>query len=543
MATQLAVVPTTGPPTTLTAANQPQVDTPHPMYDHFAGTWQRIQDCLSGVDVIRKQGVKYLPLLYDQEPMEYEAYKRRSKFVNFTAATTEMLCGFVFRKDPETTIPTDLDPFMEDSTLGGKTWYEYIKEVVYATTSVGRCGTLIDWSEDEGRPYLSPYSCEQIINWKQSRIQGEMLLTLLVLQEERPIERAAEDEDIFSHEKEMHWRVYRLDITDEDPVCMCEVYRKNDKDQFEIIEQSVPSRRGEPLNRVPFVFHGSVDTEPDINRAPMTDISDLNVKHYMLSADLENGRHFCGLPTPWIKCFDLKSSDEVRVGSQVILSTDNPQGECGYLEFKGDGLKSLETGIVETEEQLAALGARMLEKQSGTEAYQTVLMRQSGQTAALIQTAEAGSESLTHVLHWIVWWSGTEDAPEDVGAKAEIKLNTDFVDVQLVRGELTEIMAAVTAGLLSRQTFHEFCQRAELVPADRDLEDEMALIDATPPPGMMGMSGQVGIPITPPEDRQVQVPPQSGSGGNAAGGGGKAPNRGGKQSLQSMQNAPPGRNG
>lgn len=538
MANQLAVVPMTGPPTTLSAANEPRVDTAHPMYDHHAGTWQRIQDCLAGVDIIRKQGVKYLPLLYDQEPMEYEAYKRRSKFVNFTAATTEMLSGFVFRKDPQQTIPDELKPFLEDSTLSGKTWYEYIKEVVFATNSVGRCGSLIDWSEDEGRPYLSPYSCEQIINWKRDRIAGEMLLSLLVLQEEKPIERAAEDGDIFSHEKELHWRVYRLAGGD-DPTCICEVYRKNDRDKFEIIEQSVPSRRGISLTRIPFVFHGSVDTEPDINRAPMTDISDLNVKHYMLSADLENGRHFCGLPTPWIKCFDLKGSDEVRVGSQVILSTDNPQAACGYLEFHGEGLKSLETGIVETEEQLAALGARMLEKQSGTEAYQTVQMRQSGQTAALIQTAEAGSQSLTAILHWVTWWLGTEDQPEDVAAKAEITLNTDFVDINLQRGEITEMQALCAAGYISRQTLHEFLQSAEVIPADRDLEDEMALIDATPPPGMMGMSGQVGIPITPPEDRQVTVPPQSGAGTAAAGGGGKARQRGGRQSLQSFQNAPP----
>src|ERR1700720_3518963 len=136
MPSQLAVVPTTGP--SEDADGQPKIDTPHPQYDQHAGTWQRIQDCLAGVDVIRAQGVKYLPLLYDQEPMEYEAYKRRAKFVNFTAATVEMLCGFVFRKDPDQTVPDDLDPFMEDCTLSGKTWYQYVKETVFAANSVGR---------------------------------------------------------------------------------------------------------------------------------------------------------------------------------------------------------------------------------------------------------------------------------------------------------------------------------------------------------------------------------------------------------------------
>jgi len=537
VALPLAVVPATGPPTSLSAANQPKVDTPHPQYDKHAGTWQRISDCLAGVDQIRKQGVKYLPLLYDQEPMEYEAYKRRAKFVNFTAAVVEMLNGFVFRKDPEQNYPDDLDPFLLDCTLSGKSWYEYVKEVVFVADSIGRCGTLIDWSVDEKRPYLAAYSAEQIINWKQGRVRGEMILTLLVMQEERPVESV----DIFSHEKEMHWRVYRLDLSDEEAVCICEVYRKNDRDQFEIIEQTRPTRRGIALNRIPFVFHGSSDTEPDVNRSPMTDISDLNIKHYMLSADLENGRHFCGLPTPWAKCFDTKSEDELRVGTSVVWTTENAQAACGYLEFKGDGLKSLETGIVETEEQMASLGARMLEKQSGTEAYQTVLMRQSGQSAALIQTSEACSASLTSILHWVVWWTGSDADPEDVGKKAQIKLNTDFVDVSLVRGEITEVAAICTQGYISRDTLHAFLQKAELIPADRDLEDEMALIEAIPPPGMMGPQGQMGFPVSPPGDNMSGNKSMGGTGtgtGTAGGKGGPSRRAGGKQTLQEYANAP-----
>jgi hypothetical protein len=415
-----------------------------------------------------------------------------------------------------------------------------MKEVVYATCSVGRCGTLIDWSKEENRPYLAPYTAEQIINWKQARINGKMLLTLLVLQEEAPVEQEKENADMFSHEKETHWRVYRLDQSGPTPFVICELWRKNEQDRFEIFKQSTPTRRGDGLEQIPFIFHGSIDTDPDINRAPMTDISDLNIKHYMLSADLENGRHYCGLPTPFAKCFDTKAEDELRVGSGIVWTTDNPAAECGYLEFHGDGLKSLETGIVETEEQLAALGARMLEKQSGTEAYQTVLMRQSGQTAALIQTSEACSLSLTQVLHWVVWWTGSQAIPNDVGKLAEIKLNTDFVDVQLVRGELTEVMALCSGGFISRQTFHEFLQRAELIPADRDLEDEMAMIDSMPPPGLMGTQGQIGIPLKPPE--QTQITTMKGNGNGTASGDGKRgqrPSRGGGQSLQTYQNVPP----
>src|SRR5215472_4258183 len=69
------------------------VETPHPDFKRYADTWQRIRDCIAGVDQIKRQGVLYLSQLSDQEPMEFQMYKRRAKFVNFTKATCDMLHG------------------------------------------------------------------------------------------------------------------------------------------------------------------------------------------------------------------------------------------------------------------------------------------------------------------------------------------------------------------------------------------------------------------------------------------------------------------
>jgi hypothetical protein len=48
-------------------------------------------------------------------------------------------------------------------------------------------------------------------------------------------------------------------------------------------------------------------------------------------------------------------------------------------------------------------------------------------------------------------------------------------------------------GGISRLTFHEFLQKAEVIPSDRDLDEELALIEAQPPPGMT----QMGTPALP----------------------------------------------
>jgi hypothetical protein len=46
---------------------------------------------------------------------------------------------------------------------------------------VGRAGTLVDWhGEGENRAYLSLYSAESILNWRQVRIDGHVKLSLVV---------------------------------------------------------------------------------------------------------------------------------------------------------------------------------------------------------------------------------------------------------------------------------------------------------------------------------------------------------------------------
>jgi hypothetical protein len=465
------------------------VETPHPDFKRYADTWQRIRDCIAGVDQVKMQGVLYLPQLTDMEPQDYQAYKRRAKFVNFTKATSEMLQGFIFKRDPAMEYPDDLEEFLSDCTMGGKPWDAYMRDVVADVIAMGRRGTLIDWSADENRPYCAPYSAEQMINWKTMRLKGEMVLSLLVLQEDVPAPEA-ESPNAFSHESISQWRVYRLDAPaggTGDPIVICDVWQKDEKNKFTKVSTEMPTRRGDSLNRIPFVFHGAVNTEPEIDPPPLGDIADLNIKHYCLSADLENGRHFCGLPTPYAVCFDMEDGENLRVGSSLVWVSNNEKARAGYLEFHGEGLKALETGIVETEEQLASLGARMLEKQKGDEAYQTVLMRQSGQMAALIGTSIACSDSLTLVLQWAEWWISTVKEPEDLEDTVMVDLNSDFVDVKLERGEIQEMWQVCQQGGVSRLTFHQFLQKAEVVPAERDLDEELALIEAQPPPGMTMM--------------------------------------------------------
>jgi hypothetical protein len=87
-------------------------------------------------------------------------------------------------------------------------------------------------------------------------------------------------------------------------------------------------------------------------------------------------------------------------------------------------------------------------------------------------------------------------------------------------------------GGVSRLTFHQFLQKAEVIPAERDLDEELALIQAQPPPGMSVM----GAPVQ-PKAAGPKPPGQRGGGAQegATDGKGSARAGGGKPGFETLQ--------
>ena len=65
-------------------------------------------------------------------------------------------------------------------------------------------------------------------------------------------------------------------------------------------------RNAKPV--IPFVFHGSRHSLPDVDKIPLADIIAINLDHYRLSADYKHGMHFTALPTAWVSGFDKNAS-------------------------------------------------------------------------------------------------------------------------------------------------------------------------------------------------------------------------------------------
>ena len=449
----------------------------------------------------------FLPKLEDQTEEEYDAYLLRAQFFNASGRTLNSMTGLVFRTDPQIEAK-GLEEFITDATLSGQTFYDYMKEMVKEVVTTGRAGTLVDWSEDEKRPFFALYRAEQILNWRTQRIAGKMRLAMVALHESviagdedndtnesaAPVKAATtanltpqatgiapSGEDEFEPDVEEQIRVLRLAQNGAAFIYTVDVYRKvkekgSNEEKWVLQTSRIPSRRGATLDVIPFVFHGPNNGKPDVDAPPLDDLASVNLSHYRSSADLEHGRHFTALPTAWASGFDPKA--RLCIGSTTAWVTDQPNARAAFLEFTGQGLGALERALDHKEHQMAVLGARMLEQhKKAVEAAAAMRIKQTGEAATLKTIVTSLSESLSTALRFASFFISPKDvAIETLAAKVE--LNTNYSEEKMTPQEITALVGAWQAGAMSRDSMLYNFKQADLLNPARTPEEELALLES-----------------------------------------------------------------
>jgi len=481
------------------------VNSLHAEYEVNHDWWRTLRDVMAGDRAIKRAGVRYVPRLEGQNDLDFKAYVDRGFFYNATARTVSGYLGMIFRREPVIKLPDGksvlgkaMSTFVNDVDLLGKEIGTYAREVVSEVTVVGRAGTLIDWLGDgENRAYWSFYRAEDILNWREERINGRMQLTLVVLREVlTKNENENDGGDFFIQRKSIQFRVLRLVQGNKGAwFYRVEIHRSlqanGEPDKTGLVDTIIPLRRGKPLPNIPFIFHGPNLSNCAVEQSPISDIVAANLDHYRMNTDFKHGMHYTALPTAWVAGFPKEST--LQIGARAAWVTETLGATAGFLEFKGDGLQTFERAMDRVENLLAVLGARLLESQKRvSESAEALQIRQSGDSSVIADLSIVVSKSLSRALHWIYWWHSTEEHPDQVSHEnVLIQLNRDFDILRLTGKEIEALVMAWQSSAISQDTLlHQF-DRGDILPAGRSPAEELALIKANPPPVPVA-------PITPP---------------------------------------------
>lgn len=456
------------------------VDDMHQGYLSRTAQWMRCRDAVAGNDAVKGKTTTYLPRLGNQKDDEYQAYVMRACWYGATGRTVLGLTGSVMRKDPVAEVPESMKEHLEDVTETNVTLATFAGSVVQEVLNVGRCGILLDMPEmaEPGmpRPHWVQYHAEQIRNWRCEMLAGVKTLTMAVLQEE--FEQPGKDQ--FSYECVTQYRVLRLiggqyvvDLYRPDP---------NKPKEFVLVNTLVPVVRGVTIPYIPFVFVNALNLDPMTDKPPLLDLVDVNFSHYRNSADLEHGRHFTALPTPYVTGMAKDKTGSFHIGSSTAWCIPQAEAKVGMLEFTGQGLGALEKALESKERQMAVLGARMLEEQKlQTEATETHAIRRSGESSLLASIAETISAALTQIATWHAGWVGVKTAEP-----AKVMLNKDFFGIPLSPTEIAELVKSWQAGAISYETLYYNLEQGEVTRPGVSAEDEQAQIENETPPLDLG---------------------------------------------------------
>lgn len=479
------------------------INTRHPAYGAYEKQWQRCRDAAEGSDAIKARGTEYLPKLTKQDTDKYDAYKMRAYWFNASARTLQGLTGAVMRKDPTTEVNPVLEDLLKDVTQQGCPFSAFVKTTLDEVLKTGRYGVLVDMPDQEmvnARPYWVPYQAEQIVNWQTEMHNGIPVLCFVVLCES-VVEEDADDPYVLNtieQYRELYLEKRKDEKTGADTYYYYQqLWRKkkdveSSKNEWQPYQKEIiPMFRQQPLNYIPFCFFGPTSVTQAIEKSPILDLVDANLSHYRSSADLEHGRHFCGLPTPWVAGFP--DTTVLEIGSSVAWVSTDINAKAGMLEFTGQGLGALETAIKDKKEDMAVLGARLLESRNpSVEAAATLQTRLAGEQSVLQSVANTLSVGFSRLLEWSAFWLGAGESAK----KCTAKVNTELIDIKMSFTELTELVKAWQSAAISYDTMYFLMERGGITRPGIKADKEQAEIEVEKPvivPGNIDPS--TGLPM------------------------------------------------
>jgi len=465
------------------------VDSKSQVYLQRESIWDKIRDIIAGEETIKAAGTDYLPKLSGQTQKEYNAYRDRGTFFNAYDRTVKGLTGAIMRRDPVVEVNSIIENYLSDCTLSGLSFTSVVRTCVTNIIEYGYYGILVDMPEKDGeRPYMALYSAFNILNYQITKIGDRNVLTLLVLLEEVTNPDLGDE-----YETNIVQQIRILSI--EDSGLVVRLYQRVNttgvKDEWAQIEvtkdviDAMPAVRGVRLQHIPFTFFGAVNNEPAPPKPPLQDLANLNIKHWQVTADYYHGLHWCALPTPYFfGVTDKKDKKSFTIGPSKALISSNVNAKAGILEFTGQGLTAVEKALDRLEEQMAVMGARLLEhKKKGVESSEALHMRSADESATLITVVGSAENGFVNVLNDMSVWVGKD------GEETKLELNKDFISSRLSPQDVTSLLQAVQAGKISIETFLWNLKQGEILPKDRTVEDEKDMLEAE---GVVPFEEEVG---------------------------------------------------
>jgi len=388
----------------------------HAEYDKYLEYWEQVRVFVEGL----KDTQTYLQNVTtgtDVESVKRNTqYKSRAKYTNFPSRTRNALVGSVFRKDPETEIPSGMS-FIEDNANGsGLPLTQLSKNVITNIIEVGRHGLFVDYGENAK---IVTYKAEKIPYWETDEAGNLTKVKLL---------KGNSEDD---------YKILKL----EDGVYSIDIYVD---DEF---KENIPVSKadGSNFDFIPFVFCGSTDNTPDVDDVVLWPIVDMTQGHYQNSADYEDLLRYL-MPTPAVTIPNKEWLDEVLPNGLYTFGDGSiipiPEGGRADLMQASENQMHQEA-MKHKEELLIKLGARLITDSTGVETAEAARIKFSSENSVLDNLAQNVSMAIERCLEWCGMFEGVQ-------GDILYQLNRDFFDSKMTAQEISAMIMLADRGDIAK---------------------------------------------------------------------------------------------
>jgi len=442
----------------------------HPEYSDAQASLTLVNTCFSGEATVKAAGVSFLPMTSGQTArgdtgiIAYNTYKNRSIYHNYPKETAKSMLGMMWREPPVIEVPDALKAYETQITPDGLNMEDLLREINKSQLKAGRIGLLIDTKQDAPSsvpPYVVTYAASEILNWNSEFVNGEEVLTFVVLDESGLMINSSSEWEVIER-----YRVLLLI----DGVYVTYT-AENEADVTMTPSETIlttPTQGGRKLDRIPFVFCNVESTQSSMEQPLLLGLCNMASALYRQEADYRQALFMQGQGTPYATGVAESEMQNVLLGSMGLLVSENPNAEFGFLELSGAGLTELREAVSGLKRDCLQLGVAFIE-QGQVESGTALETRLSTKTASIKTVALTGARALERALNIIAEWTGVSS--EEIS----VKPNLEFSEPAATATDFVSLMSAKTLGApISMESIHAWSREHGFT--DLDYEDEQEFI-------------------------------------------------------------------